>query len=208
MIGYLASQGITVPRARLHASIHRVDPFNTVIRSVVVRRRTYHASGSNAVWHIDGNHKFIRWRLVVHAGINGYSRTVVYLTGSDNNRVNTVLETFVGTVERDGLPSQIRSDLGGENVDVWRYMMEQHQSESAVITGSSTHNERVERLWRDVTRSVGSVFYDTFRCLEDSGQLNPLNEVDIYCLHWVYKPRLNSCLQQFCSKLEQPLSFY
>ena len=102
---------------------------------------------------------------------------------SDNNRASTVLEAFTGAVERHGLPSQVRSDLGGENVDVWRYMMEQHQSKSAVITGHQLTMKRVERLWRDITRSVGSFFYDTFRCLEDNGQLNPLNEVDIYCLH-------------------------
>ena len=49
-----------------------------------------------------------------------------------------------------GLPNQIRSDLGGENVDVWRSMVEQHSTMACVITGSSTHNQRIERLWRDV----------------------------------------------------------
>ena len=66
MIGHLARRGITVPRAKLRASIHRVDPVNTAMRrSVAVRRRVYVASGPNAVWHIDGNHKLIRWRLVI-----------------------------------------------------------------------------------------------------------------------------------------------
>ena len=36
--------------------------------------------------------------------------------------------------------------LGGESVDVWRLMSEEHQSTSAVITVSSTHNERIERF--------------------------------------------------------------
>lgn len=35
---------------------------------------------------------------------------------------------------------------------------------SCVITGSSTHNERIERLWRDVHRSVVRVFAETFHC--------------------------------------------
>lgn len=61
------------------------------------------------------------------------------------------------------LPSHIRSDLGGENVDVWRYMIEQHSNQSAVITGSSTHNERIERLWRDVYRSVRVLFRETLK---------------------------------------------
>ena len=36
--------------------------------------------------------------------------------------------------------------LGGESVDVRRLMSEEHQSTSAVITGSSTHNERIEHF--------------------------------------------------------------
>ena len=48
-------------------------------------------------------------------------------------------------------------------MDVWRYMLEVHrENESCVLTGSSTHNERVERMWRDVYRCVSSQFVDTF----------------------------------------------
>ena len=198
MAGHLTSQGVIIPRARLRDSIHRVDPVNTALRrSVVVRRRVYYAEGPNYVWHIDGNHKLIRWRLVIHGGVDGYSRTVVFLACSDNNRATTVFTAFEEAIATYGIPSRVRSDLGGENVDVWRYMIEQHNSESAVITGSSTHNERIERLWRDVFRSVGSVFYEIFCELEARGQLDPLNEVDLFCLHFVYIPKLNNCLQRF-----------
>ena len=55
LAGHLCRLGITVPRSRLQASIHRVDPENTAARrSVTVRRRVYHADGPNSVWHIDG----------------------------------------------------------------------------------------------------------------------------------------------------------
>ena len=98
----------------------------------------HHADGPNSVWHIDGHHKLIRWGLVTHGGIDGYSRTIVYLQCSDNNRAETVLSAFEKAVEKHGLPSKIRSDLGGENVDIWRYMVEQHSDSSSVITGAST----------------------------------------------------------------------
>lgn len=91
----------------------------------------------------------------------------------------------------------MRTDLGGENVDIWRYMVEEHESESAVITGSSTHNERIERMWRDVYRCVSVLFCDTFRELEDEGDLDVLNEVDMYCLHRVYLGRINQALRSF-----------
>ena len=96
MSGHLHSRGIIVPRARLRASIHRVDPVNTQERrSITVRRRTYHAEFPNYVWHVDGNHKAIRWRLVVHGGIDGFSRVITYLRCANNNRAETVLSAFL-----------------------------------------------------------------------------------------------------------------
>ena len=38
-------------------------------------------------------------------------------------------------------------------------MTDEHSTEDAVVTGASTHNQRIERLW---TRSVGSFFQDIF----------------------------------------------
>lgn len=68
--------------------------------------------------HIDGHHKLIRWRVVIHGGIDGFSRTIVYLRRSPNNYAETVLGLFQEAVQRFGLPSRVRSDLSGEN-DGW-----------------------------------------------------------------------------------------
>lgn len=180
------------------ASIHRVDPISFAIRrSVVLNRRVYHCEGPNAVWHVDGHHKVIRWRFVTHGPFDGYSRTTTYLTCSDNNRSTTVLSSFVNAVQLNGLPTKVQTDKGGENIEIWHFMIEQHSSNTAVITGSSTHNERIERLWRDVHRCVGSLFYSTFKDLESQGALDPLNEVDLFSLHFVYIPRINSTLTSF-----------
>jgi len=43
------------------------------------------------------------------------------------------LSLFTNAVEKFGLPKKVRSDLGGENVDVWRYMIAQHGDEKVVI---------------------------------------------------------------------------
>ena len=64
-----------------------------------------------------------------------------YTVHTYNNRAATVLHVFMEACRAHGLPQNFRSDLGGENVEVWRYIVEQHLSDSAVITGSSTHNE-------------------------------------------------------------------
>ena len=59
--------------------------------------------------------------------MDGYSRMPVYLKASDNNRAETVLQEFVKGVEEFGLPSHVRSDKGGENVDVSAYMLSHPQ---------------------------------------------------------------------------------
>lgn len=70
-------------------------------------------------------------------------------------------------------------------------------SSNPVITGSSVHNQRIERLWRDTFRCVLSLFYQLFYFLEDSNKLDPTSDVDLYCLHYVYVPKINSALKMF-----------
>lgn len=57
-----------------------------------VKRRLYHVDYPNQVWHIDSNHKHTKWKLVIHGAINGYSRTVVMLRCSANNKAATVFQ--------------------------------------------------------------------------------------------------------------------
>ena len=198
VIGHLAARSILVPRARVRAAIHRVDPDNTALRRrIALRRRVYHVNGPNSLWHLDGHHKLIKWQMVTHGGIDGYSRTVVFLRCSDNNRAYTMLSAFTSGVEEYGLPERIRTDMGGEMTQVWQYMIEQHNFPNAVIVGSSTHNQGIERLWRDVHRCVGKIYHDLVTQLEDDGFLDPLNETDLYCLHFVFLPRINVMLRSF-----------
>ena len=198
LAGHLLKQGIRVQRAKLRASIHRIDPQGVAARrSVAVKRREYHVLGPNEVWHLDGHHKLIKWRLVTHGAIDGYSRMITFLQASSNNRADTVIRVFRSAVEMYGLPKKVRTDHGGENIEVWRMMMEEYGNDKCVIVGSSAHNERIERLWRDVHRSVIIVYGNIFREMEAEGILDPLNEVDLYCLHFVFIPRINSSLESF-----------
>lgn len=200
MSGHLRSQGIRIPRSKLRASLHRVDPEGIANRKAkAVKRRVYHVEGANHVWHVDGNHKMIQWRIVVHGGIDGYSRLITFLKCHTDNKSTSVLSAFMNGVAKYGLPKAVRTDHGGENIEIWRHMLQESSSTSSVITGSSTHNERIERLWRDVHRSVIVTFADTFRLLGSEQLLNPLNEVDIYCLHTVYLPVITRALDAFVS---------
>ena len=68
---------------------------------------------------------------------------------------------------------------------------------------SSTHNQRIERLWRDVHRCVVSIFSEIFYSLESEGLLDPLNETDLYCLNFIFLPRLHKCLAELCEGWNQ-----
>ena len=50
LAGHLYRLGIIVPRTRLRASIHQVNPENTAARrSITIKRRVYHAEGPNSI---------------------------------------------------------------------------------------------------------------------------------------------------------------
>ena len=66
----------------------------------------------------------IRWGLVIHGFIDGYSRLIVGLRAHDNNRADTVLQLFLEAVHRYRIPSRVRGDHGVENLRVAEFMEE------------------------------------------------------------------------------------
>lgn len=178
----LADQGIKVQRMRL--------------RDSRLHRRTYNVQGANHLWRVDTNHKLVRWHMVVIGGIDGLSRLPVMLSCSDNNKAETILNCFLSTVDEFGLPSRIRTDKGMENVDIADYMISKCRvNRGSAIVGKSTHNQRIERLWQDVFEGVLGLYYKLFYFMEDEGFLNPLNEIHLAALHYVYLPVINEKLE-------------
>ena len=121
--GRLRSYNIRVPRRRVRESLQRVDPSGIRSRCKgVLQRRKYYVECPNSLWHLDGYHKLIRWRIVIHGGIDGFSRLITYLKVAPNNRAETVLQAFLGAVQEFGLPSRVKTDRGGENVAAVQYL--------------------------------------------------------------------------------------
>ena len=177
----------------------RVDPINVCMRRMrVIQRCSYSIPGPNALWHIDGHHSLIRWRTVVHGGIDGFSRLVTYLHYSTNNQADTVFTLFQEAIAKYGVPSRVRSDRGGENIDVAKFMIENRWlNRGSHIAGTSVHNQRIERLWRDVFSHVLQLYYSLFYFLEDNGLLDCELDSDLYALHFVFVPLINRALKQF-----------
>lgn len=146
---------------------------------------------------------------MIHGGIDGYSRCIVYLLCSNNNRAETVTSLFLSAIEAYGLPSRVRSDFGTENTGVAMFMLEHpHRgpNRGSVITGSSVHNQRIERLWLEVKKNIVTYYRNIFYYLEQCELLDALNDSHLFALHYVFLPRINRSLNElFASWNNHPM---
>lgn len=197
--GHLCLFGIRVQHARLRELIRRLDPeFSRLRWAAVVHRRSYNVRSPNSLWHIDGHHSLVKYGFVIHGAIDGYSRMITFLKCSTNNRSDTVLELFVEAIDLFGILSRIRTDRGGENVLIWDAMENlMGRNRGSALRGTSTQNQRIERLWRDVFRCVASTYYYLFQAMVESGILNIDILLHKIILHFVFIPRINASIQLF-----------
>ena len=66
----------------------------------------------------------IRWKIVLHAFIDRFSRYVLGIRANNNNRASTVLNLFEDITEVFGYPKRVRGDHGTENFFVAARMEE------------------------------------------------------------------------------------
>jgi hypothetical protein len=77
LIGFLRHHGLRVQRRRVMWSLRRVDKLGQTLRGKkTIRRRKYNVKRPDALWHVDGHHKLIRWGVVIHGIVDGFSRMV------------------------------------------------------------------------------------------------------------------------------------
>ena len=91
---------------RVRASINRTDPLRQRVRWIT--RHRYCIPGANSLWHVDGHH---RSRFIIHVGIDGYSRMIVFLKCSTNNSSATVMNEVYHAI-----PLNLVCYQGGENI--------------------------------------------------------------------------------------------
>ncbi|CAL8368819.1 unnamed protein product [Boreogadus saida] len=151
-----------------------------------------------SLWHVDTNHKLIRYSIVLFGAVDGYSRKIMCLNAATNNLASTAFAAFKQATERHGIPSRVRADQGSENVEIARFMFTTRGTDrGSFMSGKSVHNQRIERLWRDVRTCVTSKYYNVLRCLEQDQLLDVSSTEDLFCVHLVFLPKLKMDLECF-----------
>ena len=64
MTGFLLSRNVRIQQQRIHEAMRRVNPEGTLLPALelnTVQRRKYQVRSPLVLWHIDGNHKLVRY---------------------------------------------------------------------------------------------------------------------------------------------------
>ncbi|SJL14445.1 uncharacterized protein ARMOST_17902 [Armillaria ostoyae] len=59
------------PGQRIAAARKRVHGPNHTFGQRLLARKTYTSPGANSIWHHDGNHRLIRWKMLLHIFVDG-----------------------------------------------------------------------------------------------------------------------------------------
>ena len=145
-----------------------------------------------------GYHKLTRWGFVVHGAIDGFSRFITMLQVNTNNRAETVLEDFLAACEINGIPSRVRTDKGGENVDLARAMiLFRGTGRGSHLAGRSVNNQRIERLWGDLWNVELHPLYSHFSNMEVENVLQIDDDMHMFGLRYTYLSHVQFRLDSF-----------
>ena len=160
-----------------------------------LKRRKYINCGPNYVWHIDGNDKLKPFGFCIHAGIDGFSRKILWLKVSYTNKDPLVVcQYYLDAISTLGtLPKTIRADRGTENVDIFSvqtFFRRNHadllSGKSSFQYGKSVSDQRIEAWWSILKRDTLKTCINYFKDLRESGVYDDSDIIHVEALRFCF----------------------
>ena len=154
------------------------------------------------MWHLDGNEKLPGDRYF-HGITCGGSKMAISMEMEDNKRASTVLLHYRNAVIKYGCPRVLRTDAGTENVLVGKFQLiawgmgNGEFNNLPFLVGKFTHNQRIERLWRDVREGGFQPFRDKRAEMIRSNQFDPNSNDHDWIWHTLLDPLVRFRLAEF-----------
>ena len=222
LLGILKGKGICIQRQRLRDSVNRVDPFGAIqrcnagiaqcnartstekkeLQSLRVKKdkveicENVKDTQQPRILRIDSVSKLTKWNITIEFGIDMSSRFITYIKAfnlSDQFPAN-LFNTFSSSTDNYKMPDKVILDEREANFQIFEYL---NEKKLEIIKP-----ERVQWITlfkKDMFSNVLSSYVYIFQELETEGSLNILNKTDLFCLYFVYLPRLNRSLVNFVS---------
>jgi hypothetical protein len=165
---------------------------------------------------LDGHDKLATWGFQIYAGIDAYSRRVLWIyVGNANRSSFSVLKQYLQAVVTVGYcPRFIRTDKGGETIlaaaahhtlylealaagQVEPDGTNQEVLDSCWIWGPSWRNVRIERLWRSLGDAVTHRWADLFRFIQRSRFFRDNLLADSVVILYIFAPILRHEIHEF-----------
>jgi hypothetical protein len=200
LMGYLNQvHKVFIKRSELRNIVRRVDPDGVNRRKVKpILRKIYDGKAPGHVHHLDSHHKLSKFGFITFGVIDGFSHEIITLVCCRNNKAHTMLNAYVQSevFKKRGVPELLRGDNGKENMALARFI-NALRGENHFIGGRSIHNQRIERLWRDVHRMVTKFYLNLFQNWELLLGLDINSMYDIWILQELFITRINEDLKDF-----------
>lgn len=200
-------RGINVSQETVRVCMREIDGHGVNLRSRNrLVRRQYYSRGPNYLIHVDGYDKLKPYGIAIHGAVDGFSRKVLWLkAGPSNNDPRYIAHFYMNFIKNSGrVPKIIRSDAGTENVimrDLHIALRMDHGDDmsgrKSFLTGRSTANQRIERLWGVLNIHFTQFWRNFFAEMRDSAIFNDSNLVHIECIRYCFLPVIQTQLNSF-----------